>query len=196
MSATIASDPSAGNVGAALPGEGPGRFSLTGLPPVPLHLRVALPPDNAYVASSADLSGASGALGIDGGASTTGLTITLRRAAAITGTVRDDAGTPVAGADVRLMGCLPACPPHATTDALGRYRLADVARDSLPTRWVTDSGIPSGPTIRLAPGEENRSVEAVMLAEPDPPSGWPGLAQGFLARPDWVDRPSADDEES
>ena len=336
VSATIASDPSSGSVGATLPAEGPGQFSLTGLPPVPLQLLVALPPDSAYVASSADLSGASGALGIDGGASSSDLTIALRRAAAITGTVRDDAGTPVAGADVRLMGCLPACPPHATTDALGRYRLADVApgtglavvaqpawgllgpwypsrevtarladlevaegevvdvadltltrpafvsldvrgadltepvraivqltttgrtysqyfagraisvpggpRESseladpasgpppadsiglnvgpvppgeysleirlgvadagyLPTRWVTDSGIPSGPTIRLAPGEENRSVvslaprgqgfdEAVVLADPDPPSGWPGLAQGFLARPDWVDRPS------
>ena len=341
VSATIASDPSSGSVGAALPGEGPGRFSLTGLPPVPLQLVVSLPPDSAYLAPSAGGSGTSRALRIDGGASTSDLTIGLRRAAAIIGTVRDDAGTPVAGADVRLMGCLPACPTHATTDVLGRYRLADVApgtglavvaqpafgllgpwypsrevtarlgdlevaegevvdaadltltrpafvsldvrgvdlaepvraivqltttgrtysqyfagraiimpgrssesgdvanpaadpppADSirlnvgpvppgeysvgirfgvadagyLPSRWVTDSGIPSGPMIRLAPGEENRSVaslaprnqglgETVELGDPDPPSGWPGLAKGFLASPDWVDRPSADDEQ-
>jgi hypothetical protein len=76
----------------------------------------------------------------------------------------------------------------------------------LPTRWVTDSGIPSGPTIRLAAGEENWSVvsldprgqvldEAVVLADPDPSGGWPGLTQGFLARPDWVDQPSTNAEE-
>ncbi len=127
VTALIASDPSSGNVGATLPGEGPGRFSLTGLPPVPLQLSVSLPPDSAYLAPSDDPSGAWEALRVDGGASTAELTIGLRRAAAITGTVRDDAGTPVAGADVRLMGCLPACPPHATTDALGRYRLGSVA---------------------------------------------------------------------
>ena len=59
VTAIIASDPSSGNVGATLPGEGPGRFSLTGLPPVPLQLLVALPPDSAYLAPSADRSGAS-----------------------------------------------------------------------------------------------------------------------------------------
>ena len=333
VTATVARDPSSGKVGIALPATGPGRFSLTGLPPVPLQLSVELPADSLHLAPSADRSRDWGALRVDGGASTTGLTIALRRAAAITGTVRDDAGTPVAGADVRLMGCLPACPPHATTDALGRYRLVDVApgtrltvvaqpawgllgpwypsrevtarvtdlqvgegdvldsvdlaltrpafvsldvrgadlaeplraivqltttgrtysqyfagraisvpgspsgsgdvadpaaaplrADSirlnvgpvppgeysvgirlgvadagyLPTRWVTDSGTPSTPTIRLAPGQENRSVVSlapggdvtgadVVPSEPDPPGGWPGLAQGFLAPTGWTD---------
>lgn len=331
VSATIASDPSSGNVGTALPGEGPGRFSLIGLPPVPLELSVSLPPGSAYLARSADRSGAPEALLVDGGATTTDLTISLRQAAEITGSVRDDAGTPVAGADVRLSGCLPACPPHATTDALGRYRLADVAPGNrlsvvaqpawgllgpwypsrevtarvtdlevaegevldpvdltltrpafvnldvrgtdrseplraivqltttgrtysqyfagravsvpgnpgesgdeaypaatplaagsirlkvgpvppgeyslgirlgvadagyLPTRWVTDSGTTSTPTIRLAPGQVNRSIVSlahggdvagadVVLSDPDPPGGWPGLAQGFLAPTSW-----------
>ena len=335
VTATMASDPSSGNVGTALPREGIGRFALIGLPPVPLELSVSLPPDSPYLAQSADRSGAPEALLVDGGANTAGLTISLRLAAAISGTVRDDAGTPVAGADVRLSGCLPACPPHATTDALGRYRLADVApgrrlsvvaqpawgllgpwypsrevtarvtdlevaegevlepvdltltrpafvnldvrgadrseplraivqltttgrtysqyfagraisvpgnptqsgdgahpsaaplpADSirlsvgpvppgeyslgirlgvadagyLPTRWVTDSGTRSGPTIRLAPGEANRSVvslapggqvldETVALTEPDPPGGWPGLAKGFLAPTGWTGPP-------
>ncbi len=333
VSASIADDASSGSLGAALPASGPGLFSLTGLPPVAMELSVSLPPGSPYLAPAQDPSGPAGALRIDGGARTTGVTIGLRAAAEIAGTVRDDAGTPVAGADVRLTGCLPACPPHATTDAAGRYRLAGVAPSTdlavvaqpawgllgpwypsrevtarvpdlevgegdvvdsvdltltrpafvnldvigadladpvraivqltttgrtysqyfagraisvpggpsesgeladpasgpppadsirlnvgpvppgeyslgirlgvadagyLPTRWVTDSGIPSGPRIRLAPGEENNSVVSlarggevtgadVVPPDPYPPGGWPGLGQGFLAPAGWTD---------
>ncbi len=68
----------------------------------------------------------------------------------------------------------------------------------LPTRWVTDSGDPSTPMIRLAPGEANRSVISlapsggepdldVEPSEPEPVSAWPGLGQGFLAPTGWTD---------
>ncbi len=77
-------------------------------------------------------------------------------------------------------------------------RLGAADAGYLPTRWVTDSGIPSGPTIRLAPGEENRSVVSlapggevtgadVVPPEGDPPGGWPGLAPGFLSPTGWID---------
>jgi hypothetical protein len=334
VSASIADASSSGSsLGAAPPSSAPGLFSLTGLPPVAIELSVSLPPGSRYLTPAQDPSGPAGALRIDGGARTTGVTIGLRAAAEIAGTVRDDAGTPVTGADVRLTGCLPACPPHATTDAAGRYRLAGVAPSTdlavvaqpawgllgpwypsrevtarvpdlevgegdvvdsvdltltrpafvtldvigadladpvraivqltttgrthsqyfagraiivpgspsesgeladpatgpppadsirlnvgpvppgeysvgirlgvadagyLPTRWVTDSGIPSGPTIRLAPGEENNTVvwlapsgavtgADVAAPDPEPPGGWPGLGQGFLAPGGWTD---------
>ena len=317
VTAALARAGSSGSVGASGPASGPGRFSLTGLPPVPLELSVSLPPGSPYLAPSADPSGSSPSIHLDGRASTTGLTIGLRRSAEITGTVLDDAGVPVAGSDVRLLGCLPACPPHATSDATGRYRLRAVAPghhlgvaavpgeellgpwypsrenaarvtdltveegevlDSvdltlprsafvslavrgadgteplraivrlttlgrtysqyfagrpdaepaagpgtpvqlrvgpvppgeysvtitvgvadpgyLPSRWVTDSGIPATPTIRLVAGEETRSIVSLAPAggapdldvapsDPTTPGGWPGLAQGFLSPTGW-----------
>ncbi len=84
VSASIADDASAGSLGAALPASGPGLFSLTGLPPVAMDLSVWLPPDSPYLAPAQDPSGPAGALRIDGGARTTGVTIGLRAAAEIT----------------------------------------------------------------------------------------------------------------
>lgn len=333
VTATIAGDRSSGSVGTARPAAGPGRFSLGALPPVPVELAVSLPQDSPYLDIVAGRSGAGRSVRLDGGASTTGLTIGLLRSAVITGTVRDDAGAPVVGADVRLLGCTSTCPPHASTDVTGRYRLADVApgarlsvvaqpawgllgpwypsreatarvtdlsvgegdvvesvdltltrpaflsldvlgadrvdplraivrlttagrtysqyfndrsvaehpstgdsgyvedpaarrppKDSiqlivgpvppgeysvsidlgvadpgyLPSRWVSDSGTPSGRTIRLAAGEGNWS--AISLAPGDGesdiavvpvgsngPPGWPGLALGFLDPAGWLD---------
>ena len=328
VTATLDGDGSSGGLGTAGPVDGPGRFSLSGLPPVPLQLAVTLPGGSPYLAPSADRSGSSSALRIDGGARTTGVVIRLRRAAEIRGTVLDDAGAPVAGARVRLSGCLPACPTHATSDASGRYRLEAVAPGTglgvvavpgggllgpwypnregsaratdlrvgegdvvdapaltltraafltltladpppdqpvrvvvrlvstgttysqyfatspsggsgsggapggavrlrvgpvppgayslsvtpgvtdighLPARWVTDSGIPTTPTIELAAGQEAEAVVRVTPAgavrevdlgplpgrlagsPPDSPGAWPGLAQGFLAATGWID---------
>jgi hypothetical protein len=333
VTAHIAGEPPSGSVGIAGPVGEPGQFSLTGLPPVPLELSVSLPPDSPFLELSPGRSRSPESLSVDGGADTTGVTIGLRRSAVITGRVLDDAGAPVVGADVRLVGCLPECPPHAATDTTGTYRLegvsagtglevvakpawgllgpwyptqeatarvtdlavgdgdaldsvdltltrpafvsldvlgADLAEATrvivrltttgrtysqylvgraiaeptgtqepggmagtaagpppvnsirlkvgpvppgeyslgistglvdfgyLPTRWVTDSGTPSTPTIRLAPGEANRSVvtlapggevldEDVVNSEPDPPGAWPGLAPGFLDPTGWTD---------
>jgi hypothetical protein len=61
----------------------------------------------------------------------------------------------------------------------------------LPTRWVTDTGTPGTPTIRLAPGERNSSVIRLATTDGQPdldvatqdsaaPGGWPGLTRGFL----------------
>lgn len=127
VTATIAGDHSSGRVGSARPTTGPGRFSLGALPPVPVELSVSLPQDSPYLEFAAGRSVAERSVRLDGGASTTGLTIGLLRSAVITGSVRDDAGAPVVGADVRLVGCTSTCPPHASTDATGRYRLEGVA---------------------------------------------------------------------
>ena len=129
VTASIADDRASGSVGAIGTVGGPGQFSLTGLPPVPVELSVALPPGSPFLPPQAR-PGAEESLRLDGGAITTDLTIGLRRSATISGTVRDDAGAPVVGADVRLVGCLPGCPRHATSDALGRYRLEGVAPGS------------------------------------------------------------------
>jgi hypothetical protein len=130
VTASIADDRASGSVGAIGPAAGPGQFSLTGLPPVPVELSVALPPGSPFLPPAQDRPGTDDSLRLDGGAITTGLSIGLRRSATISGTVRDDAGAPVVGADVRLVGCLPGCPRHATSDALGRYRLEGVAPGS------------------------------------------------------------------
>jgi len=338
VTAGIAGDRPSGSVGTPRPVMRPGGFWLGALPPVPLELSVSVPPDSPYLGIAAGRSGDRSSLRLDGAARSSDLTIGLLRAAAITGTVRDDAGTPVVGADIRLVGCRPACPRHATTDAAGRYRLEGVSpgtglsavaqpawgllgpwypsREStarvtdlevaegavigsvdftldrpaflsfdvlgaglldplraivrltttgrtysqyfngasagrppstngsggtgdpagggspmgpiqltvgpvppgeysvsidlgvadpgyLPTRWVSDTGTPSAPTIRLAAGEGNRAVaslaslaardgrpvraDAAPVAAADPaPGGWPGLAQGFLAPTGWT----------
>jgi protocatechuate 3,4-dioxygenase beta subunit len=339
VTAGITGDRPTGSVGTPRPVALPGGFSLGALPPVPLELSVAVPPDSPYLGIAAGRSGDRSPLRLDGSARSSDLTIGLLRAAAITGTVRDDAGTPVVGADVRLVGCRPTCPPHASTDAAGRYRLEGVSpgtglsvvaqpawgllgpwypsREStarvsdlavaegaaigsvdftlnrpaflsldvlgagesdplraivrltttgrtysqyfngasagrppgpsgsgdtgapavptppgpiqltvgpvppggysvsidlgvadpgyLPTRWVSDTGTPSGPTIRLVAGEANRAVASLAsrtardghpvraaaapaaVAGPAP-GGWPGLAQGFLAPGGWADQ--------
>jgi hypothetical protein len=127
VTATIVGDRASGRVGTIGPVGGPGQFSLTGLPPVPVELSVDLPPGSPFLPPVPGRPGADDSLRLDGGASTTDLTIGVRRSATISGTVLDDAGAPVVGADVRLVGCLPVCPRHGTSDTLGRYRLEAVA---------------------------------------------------------------------
>ncbi len=126
VTATIAGDRPSGSVGTPRPVAEPGAFLLGALPPVPLELSVTVPQDSPYLGIVAGRPGPR-LVRIDGGTGTTGLSIGLLSAATITGTVRDDAGAPVVGADVRLVGCLPACPRHATTDVAGRYRLVGVS---------------------------------------------------------------------
>ena len=71
---------------------------------------------------------------------------------------------------------------------------------------MTDSGIPTTPTIELAAGQEAEAVVRVTPAgavtevdlgprpgrlpgspHGDSPGAWPGLAQGFLAATEWID---------
>ncbi|MCU0262220.1 MAG: carboxypeptidase-like regulatory domain-containing protein [Candidatus Nanopelagicales bacterium] len=124
VSALVADSPQSGPVGIATPGQSPGAFALAGLPPVALKLRVRLPTDSAHL--SVDPNEWSEGISVDGAQSTTGLTIGLRRGATIRGTVRDDAGTPVEGASVRIVGCMPNCPLIVTSDSSGAYRVTGV----------------------------------------------------------------------
>ena len=115
---------------------------------------------------------------LDGGANTTGLTIGLLRAAVITGTVRDDAGAPVVGAEVRLVGCMPACPAHATqrrhgagtgsTDVAPGSRLGVVAQPAwgLLGPWYPSREATARVTdLDVAEGEVVESVD-LTLARP------------------------------
>ena len=319
VTASVAGDRPSGSVGTSRPVAGPGEFFLDRLPPVPVELSVSVPQDSPYLDSAAGSSADSESLGLDGGEQTTGLTIGLLRGAVVSGTVRDEAGAPLVGAEVTLVGCRPVCPPPARTVADGSYRLAGVAPGSgltviaqpawgllgpwypsrestarrtghevaegdvvdsvdvtvtrpafvsldvlgagseplraivrlttigrtysqyltgpstadgpppeairlrvgpvppgeysvsidegvadpgyLPSRWVSDTGTPSSPTIRLVAGE-NRSVISLASAggDRDVPigaepgraplsasaGGWPGLAQGFLGPATWT----------
>lgn len=125
VSAVIAAAPLSRAVGAADQADGPGAFALSGLPPVPMQLRVRLPPGSSYLAAGPGAP--SEGVRIDGASSRADVVIGLRRGAEIRGTVRDDTGAPVAGALIKLVGCLPNCPLIATSSESGAYRLLDVS---------------------------------------------------------------------
>jgi hypothetical protein len=116
------------SVGAAGLSLGPdGTFTLADLPPVPLALRVEAPAAGDHLGQWYDAVGyPQVAARIDGAARTAGVVVGLERGASIRGTVRDDAGQPVAGARVALVGCRGRCPMGTTTDAEGRYELRGV----------------------------------------------------------------------
>ncbi len=125
VSAVIAAAPMSGAVGVSDRAEVPGEFALSGLPPVPMQLRVRLPAGSPYLAvgpgSSID------GVRVDGSGSTSGVTIGLLRGAEIRGTVRDDTGAAVGGALVKVVGCLPNCPLIDTSDDSGAYRMVGVS---------------------------------------------------------------------
>ncbi len=124
VTALVADSPQSGAVGRATGGQPPGGFELAGLPPVALKLRVQLPTGSAHL--PVDPNEWSEGIRVDGARSTTGLTIGLRRGATISGTVRDDAGTPVEGAMIRVVGCMPNCPLIVASDSAGAYRVTGV----------------------------------------------------------------------
>jgi hypothetical protein len=127
VSAVIAASPDAGPVGSSQ-GGAPATFAITGLPPVPMELRVRLPPTSDHLKRGPG-QWQQGVL-IDGAAATTGVSIALLRGAQISGTVRDDRGEPVAGASIKVVGCMPHCPLIATSDASGGYRVVGVTPGS------------------------------------------------------------------
>lgn len=124
VSAVVAASPTSGAVGGADRAEDPGAFALSGLPPVPLTLRVRLPSGSDYLPVGPD--DPSEGVRIDGSRPTSGVVIPLRRGAEVRGTVRDSTGAPVAGALVKMIGCLPNCPLMVTSDESGAYRLTGV----------------------------------------------------------------------
>ncbi|MCU0301607.1 MAG: carboxypeptidase-like regulatory domain-containing protein [Candidatus Nanopelagicales bacterium] len=106
-------------VGAA-EGTGDGGFLITGLPPRPLRLAVRLPGTSPYLGPWFwTAEGQRAVLAIDGRAATDDVTIRLERGAEVRGTVRDDAGSPVAGALVGVRGCVIGCPVAVPTDERG-----------------------------------------------------------------------------
>ena len=124
VSALIADSLQSGPVGLPSRGPTPGTFAITALPPVPIALRVQLPPGSSHLA--VDPNEWSQGIRVDGADSSTGMTIALRRGATISGTVRDDRGTPVAGASIRVVGCMPDCPLIVSSDSTGAYRVTGV----------------------------------------------------------------------
>ncbi len=113
----------AGSVGTLERPVEPGGFRLVDLPPVAIRLVVGLPAGATYLEPAYDLTYPMDTLRIDGARTTTALPIALRRGAEIRGTVRNDLGEPVAGVEVQVTPCRPACPAHAWTDDVGRYRI-------------------------------------------------------------------------
>ncbi|MGB7981245.1 MAG: carboxypeptidase-like regulatory domain-containing protein [Candidatus Nanopelagicales bacterium] len=148
----------AGPVGAQEASGDPGAFRLGRLPPVAVRLAVHLPADSTLLEPAFDLTYPRETLRIDGARRTVDLVIALLPGAEIRGTVRDDRGAPVAGAEVQITRCRPACPPHAFTDDAGRYRI---------------QAIPPGPDLRaFTPGGPSllpqwfRGAETVFTATP------------------------------
>ena len=124
VTAVIAASPQSGAVGESDRAEAPGAFALSRLPPVPLYLRVRLPAGSPYLPVGPQEP--SEGVRVEGSTSTSGLVIGLRRGAEIRGTVRDDTGVPVAGALIKVVGCLPNCPLIVTTDGSGDFRMVAV----------------------------------------------------------------------
>jgi hypothetical protein len=127
VAATARSGPRVEHVGA--PGQEPGGgFRITGLPPLPLRLSVRLPATSPYLGPWFWPAGSPqrGQLAVDGRATTADVVIRLDRGAEVRGTVRDDAGSPVAGALVGVGGCAIGCPVAVPSDARGRYRIIGI----------------------------------------------------------------------
>ncbi|HEX6888383.1 MAG TPA: carboxypeptidase regulatory-like domain-containing protein [Candidatus Nanopelagicales bacterium] len=104
-----------------------GAFAIADLPPVPITLRVAAPPGGNHLGQWYDGAAYPAVASvIDGAARTEGLLFRLAEGGSIAGTIRDDAGEPVAGASVTLVGCPGQCPMFTTTGPDGRYVLRAV----------------------------------------------------------------------
>ena len=123
VTAAVAEDPAAGPVGLATRTDEPGGFLISGLPPVDMKLRVGLPPHSPYLYTPYVPGASTAGVLVDGSQDTAGTVIGLKRGAEIRGTVRDDTGAPLPGATIKVIGCIPDCPLHATSDITGAYRI-------------------------------------------------------------------------
>jgi hypothetical protein len=161
VSAMIAASPESGAVGHSSRTEAPGAFTISGLPPVPMRLRVRLPPTSAHLSQGPGEWDEG--VRIDGAARTSGVTVGLRRGAEIRGTVRDDAGAPVDGALIKVVGCLPNCPLLVSSDASGAYRIVGVSPGSRlgVVAWKGDQLV-----RQWYPGRDNASLANDIALEP------------------------------
>jgi hypothetical protein len=161
VSALVADSPQSGPVGLATGGQSPGAFALSALPPVALKLRVRLPADSEHL--PVDPNEWSEGIRVEGGQTTTGLSIGLRRGATISGTVRDDAGSPVEGASVRVVGCMPNCPLIVSSDSSGAYRVTGVWPGSRlgVVAWKGDELV-----RQWYPGRDNASMATDIAVDP------------------------------
>ena len=123
VTAAVSADTAAGRVGQSVRGPEPGGFRISGLPPVDLQLKVVLPAHSPYLYTPYEWSTSTPGVMVDGSQDTSGTVIGLRRGAEIRGTVRDVAGRPLPGATIKVIGCVPDCPLHATSDSTGAYRI-------------------------------------------------------------------------
>jgi hypothetical protein len=160
VSAVIAATPDAGPVGVAGRTESPGTFAVSGLPPVPMELRVRLPPTSDYLKQGPGQW--QEGVRIDGSIATAGVTVGLSRGAQISGTVRDDRGDPVAGAAIKVVGCLPHCPLIASSDTSGAYRITGVTPGSRlgVVAWKSDQLV-----RQWYPGRDNAAAATDILLE-------------------------------
>jgi hypothetical protein len=133
------------SVGAPALSVGPdGAFTLADLPPVPVAVRIDAPMGGDHLSQWFDTVGyPQVATRLDGARHTRGLVVGLERGGSIRGTVRDDAGQPVAGASVALIGCRGRCPMVAQTAQDGRYHLRGVPPGAgmLLHAWAQGSGL-------------------------------------------------------
>ena len=123
VTAAVSADTAAGRVGQSMRRPEPGGFHIAGLPPVDVKLKVALPAHSPYLDTPYEPGSSTSGVLVDGSQDTSGTVIGLRRGAEIRGTVRDEAGTPLPGATIKVIGCVPDCPLHATSDSTGAYRI-------------------------------------------------------------------------
>jgi hypothetical protein len=161
VSAMITASPGSGAVGFTSRDRAPGEFAISGLPPVPLMLRVRLPSDSRYLAAGPGerFEG----VAIDGAATTSGVTVGLRRGAEIRGTVRDDAGVPVEGALIKVVGCMPNCPLIVSSEDSGAYQIVGVSPGSRlgVVAWKGDQLV-----RQWYPGRDNASRANDIALEP------------------------------
>lgn len=127
LMARIAESPWAQPAGRLEPGSAPGRFEITGLPPVPIRLYVQVPQGSPFLGDGywSDSALETGRR-VDAPGDVRGLEIRLQRGGEVSGTVRDGLGHPVAGAAVRIENCQYACPGEAISDASGDYRIRGI----------------------------------------------------------------------
>jgi len=153
----------------------PGSFVLVDLPPVPVALWVQAPPGSRHLHQWFDDAAYIGqARWIDGGASTSGIMVRLREGAELTGTVRDDTGSPIPGATISVVGCPGLCPHVAVADAEGRYRFAalvpgpgmrvhaDAEASGHLGQWYREPGSAEEARIDLAAGQVRAGVDFVL----------------------------------
>jgi hypothetical protein len=175
VSAYLADDLGSEPVGSPGLTQGPGRFVIDGLPPVPVVLYAAAPPTGNLLGrwfDDADFAGAATAL--DGGSAATGLRIPLAEGGEVTGTVRDDTGRPVAGARVTLTRCPGLCPLVASTDERGDFRIGSIpagrglmvhvsaADQGLLEEWYRRPGDRREARLDLAPGGSRAGLDVVL----------------------------------